>query len=63
MLQEHQQGREYISLTNKFLDSKDLKNFKANAANYRDLLRNHIDKENNVLFTSADELLNRFETG
>jgi hemerythrin-like domain-containing protein len=57
MLQEHQQGREYISLMSKSLESKDLINFKAYAAKYRDLMRNHIDKENNALFLMADKVL------
>jgi hemerythrin-like domain-containing protein len=57
MLQEHQQGREYISIMNKSLETKDLINFKANAAKYRDHMRNHIDKENNALFVMADKLL------
>jgi hemerythrin-like domain-containing protein len=49
MLQEHKQGREYIALMKKSLDSNDLPGFSANAALYRDLLRNHIAKENNIL--------------
>lgn len=57
MLQEHQQGREYIVLMDKFLDSKDLTNFKNTAIKYRDLLRGHIAKENAVLFMMADKLL------
>ena len=57
MLQEHQQGREYISLMSKSLESKDLINFKAIAVKYRDLLMLHIAKENNVLFVMADKLL------
>jgi hemerythrin-like domain-containing protein len=57
MLQEHQQGREYISLMSKSLESKDLINFKATAAKYRDHMRNHIDKENNALFVMADKVL------
>ena len=57
MLQEHKQGREYIALMNKSLESKDLTNFKNAAIKYRDLLRNHIAKENNVLFMMADRLL------
>ncbi len=71
LLQEHQQGREYISLMSKSLESKDLVNFKANAAKYRDHMRNHIDKESNDLFVMADnalddarqnELFKKFET-
>lgn len=57
MLLEHQQGREYIALMNQSLESKDLANFKNTAIKYRDLLRNHIAKENNILFMMADRLL------
>ena len=57
MLQEHRQGREYISFMNKSLESKDLSSFKNNVIKYRDLLRNHIEKENKVLFVMADKLL------
>ncbi len=57
MLQEHKQGREYIALMKKSLDSNDLPGFSANAALYRDLLRNHIAKENNILFMLADKAL------
>lgn len=57
MLQEHKQGREYIALMNKALESKDLTKFNTNATNYRDLLKRHIEKENNDLFVMADELL------
>ena len=57
LLLEHQQGREYISLMGKSLESSDLVNFKTNAAKYRDHMRNHIDKENNVLFVMADKVL------
>lgn len=57
MLQEHRQGREYISLMSKSLESKDINHFKAYAIQYRDLLRNHIAKENNILFVMADRVL------
>ncbi len=57
LLLEHKQGREYISLMNKSLESKGLINFKTNATKYRDLMRNHIDKENNALFVMADKVL------
>ena len=57
MLYEHKLGREYISLMSKSLESKDLVNFKTNAAKYRDLLISHIGKENNVLFMMTDKLL------
>ena len=57
MLQEHQQGREYISLMNKSLEFKSLVNFKTNAAKYRDLMQSHIAKEKDVLFVMADKVL------
>jgi hemerythrin-like domain-containing protein len=57
MLQEHKQGREFISLMSKSIESKDLKNFKTYAVQYRDLMKDHIAKENNVLFMMADRLL------
>jgi len=57
MLQEHRQGREFISSMDQSLQSQDLVGFKTSAASYRDLLRSHIDKENNVLFPMADNLL------
>lgn len=57
MLMEHQQGREYIAQMSKSLDAKDLGSFKIAAVQYRDLLRKHITKENNVLFVMADSLL------
>ena len=57
MLQEHAKGREYIALMNKSLEAKDLPGFHTAAAKYRDILRSHIEKENNVLFVMADKLL------
>jgi hemerythrin-like domain-containing protein len=41
----------------KALESKDLEAFNSNAVKYRDLLRNHIEEENNGIFLMADELL------
>ena len=43
------------------LDDKDLSGFNEAAVNYRDLLRSHIDKENNVLFVMADRVLGEEE--
>lgn len=57
MLQEHQQGREYIAAMSSAFESRDLDAFKAAAVQYRDLLVNHIAKENNALFVMADRLL------
>ena len=57
MLYEHKLGREYISLMSKSIEAKDPNNFKSYATQYRDLMRNHIDKENNALFVMADKVL------
>jgi len=57
MLQEHQEGRMYIDLMNKAVEAADTANFKINASNYSNLLHSHIEKENNVLFVMADEIL------
>jgi hemerythrin-like domain-containing protein len=57
LFQEHNQGREYIALMNKSLESKDLTKFNVAATKYRDLLKSHIEKENNVLFVIADQIL------
>jgi hemerythrin-like domain-containing protein len=57
LLQEHQKGREYISRMRASLESKDVNQFESSAILYRDLLRGHIEKENDVLFKLADELL------
>ncbi|NLW43810.1 MAG: hemerythrin [Syntrophomonadaceae bacterium] len=63
MLYEHQTGRSYIADMEKAVQS--LKNGEAEAAQqlieagrqYRDLLVSHIEKENQVLFKMADNLL------
>ena len=39
------------------LQAGDLAGFKASAVLYRDLLRSHIAKENNILFAIADQVL------
>ena len=57
LLAEHQQGREAIARMSNFLESNDLANFKIASVQYCDLLRSHIDKENNDLFVKADALL------
>ena len=58
MLQEHKLGRGYIGSMVSSLETKDLANFNVAAAEYVDLLRNHIKKENEVLFVIADRVLN-----
>jgi hemerythrin-like domain-containing protein len=57
MLQEHNQGRGYIASMKKSLESQDVPEFDLAAGRYGNLLRSHIDKENNVLFVMADRVL------
>jgi hemerythrin-like domain-containing protein len=65
MLQEHQTGREIIakmdaSLYRLATGSTDAESaFKEAAESYIQLLRQHIDKENDVLFPMADERLSK----
>lgn len=67
MLYEHQSGRDHIkSLSSAFEDLKGgnksaIKNIISSSGNYIELLRNHIEKENNVLFLMADKVLNETE--
>lgn len=57
MLQEHAQGRDYIAQMSKSVDDQNISGFNYAAVQYRDLLRRHIDKENNVLFMMADNVI------
>jgi len=57
MLQEHAQGRDYIAQMSQSLENNDLGGFNNAVVQYRDLLRRHIDKENNVLFIMADNVI------
>ncbi len=63
MLYEHTEGREYIkNLSEAFTkykagDKTALPAIRENISGYVLLLRNHIDKENNVLFMMADRFL------
>jgi hemerythrin-like domain-containing protein len=61
MLEEHNQGREYIALMNKSLESKDLAEFNIVVRKYFNLLKDHLEKENNVLFVMVDQLLDESE--
>ena len=61
MLQEHAKGREYIAQMGRSLDNKDINGFNNAAVQYRDLLRQHIEKENNVLFMMADKVIDEQE--
>jgi len=61
MLMEHAEGREYIAQMNLSLDGHDIRGFSAAAVQYRDLLRRHISKENDVLFRMADQVISEEE--
>ncbi|POO76344.1 hemerythrin, partial [Bacillus sp. MBGLi97] len=57
MLQEHMLGRQLIAKMDEAIQNADLETFKLHAVAYRDLLRQHIQKENAVLFKLADQLI------
>ena len=63
MLNEHQQGRDYVAKMNAALvrnsegDHEAIFDLIQNARAYIDLLNHHIEKENNVLFPLADKHL------
>jgi hemerythrin-like domain-containing protein len=65
MLAEHVQGRGFIRGMNEALadmkkgDSKAQKEWIQNARNYKSLLTQHIQKENNVLFPMGDRALSQ----
>jgi hemerythrin-like domain-containing protein len=73
MLAQHKQGREFIQRMQESIGSEtiDKKAFIDSASSYVDLLRNHIEKEETILFPLGDakflkskqqELLNDFDT-
>lgn len=57
MLLEHTEGRKYVAQMNDEIQKKefDKNKFAQAATNYISLLRNHINKENNVLFPLGDK--------
>lgn len=61
MLQEHAHGREYIAQMSRCFDENNIEGFNNAAALYRDLLRQHIEKENKVLFIMADKVIDEQE--
>lgn len=61
MLSEHVQGREYVAQMNRAVENKDVAQFDQAAAQYANLLRHHIYKENNALFVMADNVLSEAE--
>ena len=67
MLNEHQLGRGHIkSLSSAFEkyiagNKQEINNIISSSMSYVELLRNHIEKENNILFMMADKVLNEAE--
>lgn len=67
MIYEHQLGRDHIKkLNDAFEEFKGgnklaISDIISNSMNYVELLRNHIEKENNVLFKLANKILNETE--
>jgi hemerythrin-like domain-containing protein len=63
MLNEHERGREYVKEISDNIplykngNMAALGNIYRNMASYAELLRNHISKENNILFRMADNAL------
>ncbi len=67
MLYEHEQGRGFIRQMSEGLnayekgDKESIKQIVSASEHFIQLLRNHIDKENNILFMMADQVLNEPE--
>jgi hemerythrin-like domain-containing protein len=59
MLTEHNIGREFIKGMEKAIEEKDEEKFIQNAEEYIDLLKDHIFKEDNILFEMAEVNLDR----
>jgi hemerythrin-like domain-containing protein len=67
MLHEHKLGRDYIKSISSAFDvlkggsMHAITNLISDTRSYVELLRNHIEKENNILFMMADKVLNEKE--
>ena len=57
MLHEHDLGRNFVKGLTEGLSEENIKKILDNARGYANLLRNHIYKEDNILFPMADEAL------
>ena len=57
MLQEHAQSRDYVVQMSSSLDKKDINGFNNATVQYRDLLHRHIKKEEDILFSMADNMI------
>ncbi len=54
MLQEHELGRSYVTAAASAIEKEDYSEFVENIRNYVELLEQHIDKEDNILYMMAD---------
>jgi len=61
MLREHAQGRDLIVRMSLSINEGNIGGFHHAARQYRDLLKIHIEKENNVLFPMADNVISEQE--
>jgi len=61
MLQEHVTGRALVTQMRVHVENKDLIRLMASIAEYSVFIRNHIAKENNILFPLADKVLSSAE--
>ena len=57
MLKEHRLGHEYLDALSRAVQENDAESFRGAAGDYISLLREHIAKEDNVLFPMADSTL------
>lgn len=57
MMSEHEQGRAHIRAMSEAIDAGEIARFAQHAREYVELLRQHIFKEDNVLFRMADAAL------
>ena len=58
MLFEHEEGRKNVKLMAEGVNEKDKDKLTTGAINYIQLIRDHIFKEDNILYPMADEVLN-----
>jgi len=59
MLYEHEQGRDFVKGMEKRLNENDKIKLIRNARAYSELLKEHIHKEDNILYPMADEVLDQ----
>ncbi len=61
MLVEHDSGRQFVKAMEEGLENNDKNRLMENARGYANLLREHIFKEDNILYPMADEVLDKAE--